>query len=909
MNQFKLSIIITAEDIRSLKATVESLTEQADLTSGSVELIVVDLVCTDESSRIISQLPDYYNVVINELPHGSVYDGVFAGLNMAHADVLSICRSGIKYSKSALKAVIEGFDNDNTPMLSLRPVTVKKSGKTTDYIIGSKPPRHCDLHTYPDRAHLAVGAWFFLRSLLPPDGIDSTIHNEFLDKLLIELLLAAGSFTYIDEESCTHTVALSNDPSLFADQYLESWYTPSIENFYLPFLKQLREQYEEIPKAAQYLITHLIFTKYICNFSDRDKGILSDKAQVSRFHQAVCEAFCYIGNDVIADWGNAHTWSGKYETRHSTLARSIWCLIIFDKARYSGKTVITYVKDGVIYLHSEDEPPAKIGSAADEYIEINTLNYENGRIEIDGSFSGCDFIKPENIVLFGQDQNDDFEVEHCEIYPLMRCFGVTYARRYNIRASISAKAGTKARFLCTLGDQSFELRVRFEGEFSRLTTGMNRMYWCFVKDRALNCPDRMTLSVTRHSGLAKLKREATFCLDMFKTTANKPYALACIGLRMLSHITRAFDRRRIWMTFDKLYKGGDNGEYFFRHAQTRCDGINTYYIMNRGAKGFKELRRFSRRCIPYKSLRCLMLSLRSEAIVATHSTIIPYLGFTKPMQPFFRDLFNFRVICIQHGLTVQKLAQYQSRTVDNTTLYCLASRHERDNLLKPIYGYEPKHLRMSGMARFDGLINNDQNFILITPTWRRNVVTAGIAYIKKSHNDQFKNSEYFRIYNNLINDKQLIDCAREHGCGIVYLLHPAMSAQLEDFDRNDYVKLLSAADDVCYEKILTEASLMLTDYSGVQFDFAYMRKPVVYYHPDTLPPQYDSGSIDYPTMGFGPICTTHEQVVDALCEAICSGFANPQMYIERDNDFFEHDDHDNCRRIYNDILEYMSDDQ
>ena len=51
-----------------------------------------------------------------------------------------------------------------------------------------------------------------------------------------------------------------------------------------------------------------------------------------------------------------------------------------------------------------------------------------------------------------------------------------------------------------------------------------------------------------------------------------------------------------------------------------------------------------------------------------------------------------------------------------------------------------------------------------------------------------------------------------------------------------------------YEKILRESDLMITDYSGVQFDFAYMHKPVIYFHPDELPPSYDEGAYKYETM-------------------------------------------------------------
>ena len=109
-----------------------------------------------------------------------------------------------------------------------------------------------------------------------------------------------------------------------------------------------------------------------------------------------------------------------------------------------------------------------------------------------------------------------------------------------------------------------------------------------------------------------------------------------------------------------------------------------------------------------------------------------------------------------------------------------------------------------------------------------------------------------------------------------------------------------------YEKILTEASLMVTDYSGVQFDFAYMRKPIVYYHPDTLPPHYESGGIDYPTQGFGPIITNHEAVVDEICRYMENGCKTDAEYIDRANDFFEFDDFDNAKRIYEEIYNSLN---
>ena len=53
-------------------------------------------------------------------------------------------------------------------------------------------------------------------------------------------------------------------------------------------------------------------------------------------------------------------------------------------------------------------------------------------------------------------------------------------------------------------------------------------------------------------------------------------------------------------------------------------------------------------------------------------------------------------------------------------------------------------------------------------------------------------------------------------------MHPVVSSQIDDYEKNENISIIQATE-VNYEKILTESSLMVTDYSGVQFDFAYMR--------------------------------------------------------------------------------------
>lgn len=367
---------------------------------------------------------------------------------------------------------------------------------------------------------------------------------------------------------------------------------------------------------------------------------------------------------------------------------------------------------------------------------------------------------------------------------------------------------------------------------------------------------------------------------------------------------KKYEEKPNWIFFDKLYKAGDNAEYLFDYCYRNKSDINSYYIVNKDAIDYPRLKKkYGANILEFNSLRQKIMILNADTIFATHASVLSFCGFGKSLQLCFRNLLKARIVCIQHGLTIQNIAQYQNRLQDNTAEYFCASKYEIANLKQPVYGYRDSELHLTGCPRYDGLINNDQRQILIAPTWRRNIVITGNAVgTSKSYNPDFKNTKYFEIYNGLINDERLLKTAKEHNYKMVFLIHPTLSSQLEDFDKNDYLTIIPAISDMSYEKILTESSLMLTDYSGIQFDFAYMKKPVLYYHSNELPPQYEEGVYKYDTMGFGPIIEEYDEIVDELCHYMSDECQMKQMYVDRVEDFFAFTDHNNCKRIL-DVIE------
>ena len=135
-------------------------------------------------------------------------------------------------------------------------------------------------------------------------------------------------------------------------------------------------------------------------------------------------------------------------------------------------------------------------------------------------------------------------------------------------------------------------------------------------------------------------------------------------------------------------------------------------------------------------------------------------------------------------------------------------------------------------------------------------------------------------------------------------IHPQMRRFAHLFD-NLGVEILG--DDALYKKINAESALMVTDYSSAIFDFAYLQKPVIYYQFDRedflTNHKWQLGYFDYERDGFGPVCETKDQFVDLLIQAIHRDCKNEEVYRKRCEDFFAFKDKENCRRVYEKILE------
>ena len=99
----------------------------------------------------------------------------------------------------------------------------------------------------------------------------------------------------------------------------------------------------------------------------------------------------------------------------------------------------------------------------------------------------------------------------------------------------------------------------------------------------------------------------------------------------------------------------------------------------------------------------------------------------------------------------------------------------------------------------------------------------------------------------------------------------------------------------------------MTDYSSAVFDFAYLRKPVVYCHFDreeffTGEHVYTKGYFEYEREGFGEVVYALEPLTDLIIQYVQEDCRLKELYRKRIDSFFAFHDKNCCSRVTEKIL-------
>lgn len=672
-----------------------------------------------------------------------------------------------------------------------------------------------------------------------------------------------------------------NSPQTQAEYniYDKNWYF----DFSSTWNKKLSNDHPSPELQKEYLYELSLRIKH--NANNNNLKLLS-KDEIAKFWQDASDNLQLIDDSTIIEYGPYYNSALKYfllQLKGADLPAS-----------YSPDDITIKSGDGSVFTQA---------STRDLFIEMMSHDKVTNKLTL----MGCStFPIDKKSTRFTVSINGtEHTLEDSGLYSDFKVFGEVVYHKFPFRVEVDLDDNIplSLSFFMVRDESSTRvpLSLHFNTRMSKLAGRIT--YWRFGNYLATH--NKKSISIKINNPVETLTRELAFLLAIAIAWRRPRTAF----LRVLYWLSKpVLGKRNIWMYSDKIYKAGDNAEWLYRYALKQKDGISHYYVLRDDSPDTDVFARDNIPYLKYKTIRQRLLFLHANIIVFTHNNAPGYYRFAKANEVFFRGLYNYDIMYIQHGLTVQETSWLFKKSEDDFRRFFIASKYEAENLTRPAYGFKSSELVHAGATRYDGLVSNDKKNILITPTWRTYLAPPGKDYGEsRDANSNFKNTDFYKIYNSLISNEKLITTAQRLGYTITYLLHPVMSSQINDFNNDGYVKIVTANDDFNYQKAMTEASLMVTDYSGVQFDFAYMYKPVVYFHPPELPASYDEATYKYSKHALGDIVTQSDDLVNLMCDYMKNDCKIKPKYEKRIDDFFYHHDQKNSKRIYANIVNWQKD--
>lgn len=376
--------------------------------------------------------------------------------------------------------------------------------------------------------------------------------------------------------------------------------------------------------------------------------------------------------------------------------------------------------------------------------------------------------------------------------------------------------------------------------------------------------------------------------------------------------------KKIWLISDREQTAGDNGEAFFKYLKKNAPkNVIPYFVIDESSKEYNRMKKFGK-VIPLYSQKNLIYTLAAHRIIGSNAlefTFNPFSGNRK----YVCDLMKAKFVFLQHGITLNDVSSWLSKTNKNIHLFITSAKRERASIIKGHYGYTGNQVALTGFARYDVLMDMKEKIqkrkkILIAPTWRKPIEKLPFAeqadqykeYDTAKYRLGFKETTFYKFFNLLIHNDRLLNALRQYDYEAEFVLHPTMNGQWRDFEENDQVHIHKGPLE--YAKAFAESSILLTDYSSVFFDFAYLRRPVVYtqfdidqFYKDQV---YDQGYFDFNEDGFGPVCTDLDTTVDALIAIMKRDGELEDKYRSRIDGFYAYEDDRNCERILKAIIKH-----
>lgn len=364
-----------------------------------------------------------------------------------------------------------------------------------------------------------------------------------------------------------------------------------------------------------------------------------------------------------------------------------------------------------------------------------------------------------------------------------------------------------------------------------------------------------------------------------------------------------------WVLIDRIHDADDSAEHLFWHLREHHPEINAWFVLEKGTADWARLRRTARdRLVAFGSQEWKLLMLNARHLVTTHPDPAvsrpPALAFAPP---------TWRTTFLQHGVIKDDLSGWLNRRP--LDVFVTSTPAEHASIVGDHTGYVYTELEtvMTGLPRFDRLLDvgrevTERDLVLVAPTWRFWLIPPQAAEHQRRDEvaPEFLSSEFVARWLEFLSSPALAEACERHGLTLAFLPHPNLQQALPLLSLPDHVRPVRyEGTDV--RRLVARSALLVTDYSSMAFNAAYIERPVLYYQFDAdrvLAGDHVGGQgyYDYRRDGFGPVVETVEDAVAAAVAQLDAGVAPAEPYAARIAATFPVRDGGCCERVTQAVL-------
>ncbi len=884
--KYKFSIVMAVYNVgKYITETIESIIAQDIGFCENVQLILVDDCSKDDSFEICKSYAEKYpdNIIAKQLPEnsGNASTPRNVGIKLVEGKYISCTDSDDVLTANTLSRVWSFFEEheSETDMVAI-PIDMFYNNDLDDRV----PTRRNAFFTGDDRivnleeewkCSISSVATVFCHSRVKHFyEFDPTIINGedlmVANKILLEkrTLGLVGGCTYLYRQ---HVATDTQESLIQQGQKKVSWYTHSIKRITLDMMEYAKKKVgSDIPKFFQYALAADLQWRMIAR-NKADK--LMEGAELDEFYDVLIDAFVRFEYSVIMALPNLPI------TEKIFVLRKKYVLDLKKKQRRVDTDLFASFPPTVhlydIRVHSDGD--------VDIYCDYNDILHEN-------EYSPIASFEPKAHVRTVDTGKSVAKYFHNEIMYVKKEVVV----RFNLKdikpySRLCFAFKTKKRTVRTAvtGTGRFPVNPDFYGSYYFLGK--------FVISFDKNC-----LRFDKKKVYSPLTCEARYIRSIFKKTNDNKIKI--LAHRVLYKLLKPFYKnKKIWLVSDKADRADDNGEFFFRYlTEHKRRGDKCYFVINRDSVDYSRMKKYGK-CIPYLSYRHKVLSMFASYLVSAHT----HDDFRRPLgiyHKYMRDAaIRNRFIFLQHGIIKSDHSRVLNKFNIDIAMFVTSSNSERDSIVNGNYGYSAKEVALCGMTRYDGLYSDTERLITIAPTWRYNLCGPMDVHTDTySLKDDFEESLYYTFFKSLLTDERLGAAAKKYGYRIQFLPHPILFPHKERFEVNPEIKVLGYGSS--FKEVYAKSALMLTDYSSLVFDFAYLKKPIIYTlfdYNDASNSYHADGYYDHERDGLGDVVYTLDDTVNCLIEYMKNDCVLKDKYRQRIEKFYAFKDTRNSERVFN----------